>query len=54
MAQITSLESPMYCPVCDGQLYLLGVLGNLAHLRCVCCGSQTTAPAEDLDLDTEE
>lgn len=27
-----------YCPLCHGQLALLGVLGRTKHYRCTCCG----------------
>jgi len=38
----------MTCPACNGTLYLLGVLGSLAHLRCRCCGMDVNAPADEL------
>jgi hypothetical protein len=38
------------CAVCDGTLVLLGVLGDLAHLRCRCCGLEASVDAADLDL----
>lgn len=30
-------DSPM-CPVCEGMGGLMGILGNLAHFRCIDCG----------------
>lgn len=31
-------EVEVYCPQCDGMPMLLGMLGNVAHLRCRDCG----------------
>jgi hypothetical protein len=38
------------CAACDGPFVLLGVLGDLAHLRCRCCGLQASVDAADLEL----
>ena len=27
-----------YCPFCDGDIVLLGVLGHVVHFRCRDCG----------------
>lgn len=38
----------MECVVCGGDLALLGVLGNLAHLRCINCGAPQSMSANEL------
>jgi hypothetical protein len=35
------------CPICDGPLYLIGVLGNLVHFRCRDCGMDCSEPASE-------
>jgi len=32
-------DSPM-CPICEGTGGLMGILGNLAHFRCIGCGME--------------
>lgn len=34
------------CPTCEGNSMLLGVLGTLAHLRCLACGTTFHVDAE--------
>ena len=34
-------DEPLDCDMCGGILWLLGVLGNLAHLSCRDCGAQS-------------
>lgn len=43
----------MFCSICGGALALLGYLGNLAHLRCVQCGSQCSVAADQLETGDE-
>jgi hypothetical protein len=38
----------VYCPVCDGPGYLLGVLGSLVWCRCRNCGWDFNVPADEL------
>lgn len=42
------------CPQCGGEAILLGVLGNLAHLRCRDCGWDFSTPAVNLALDPDQ
>lgn len=42
------------CPVCDGQLYLAGRLGQLVHLECRDCGMWFTESAEERPDDERE
>lgn len=44
----------MQCSMCGGDLGLLGILGDLAHLRCRQCGWQESCLAEDLPQEEEE
>jgi len=41
----------MTCDICGGLLALLGVLGRLAHLRCIQCGMGHSCPASDIQED---
>ena len=42
------------CAMCDSlEFTLLGMLGNTAHLRCCCCGWDTSCPADALEDLTE-
>jgi len=34
----TDVEMAVVCPVCQGEVYLLGVLGRLVWYRCQDCG----------------
>lgn len=49
----------MECLACSGELSLLGVLGNRAHLRCIQCGTDQsvegdiTAPEDPEDGDIQ-
>lgn len=36
-----------FCPVCDGTLEYMGILGNLIWLRCIDCGIETYIPKEN-------
>lgn len=38
----------MNCDLCGAPLALLGVLGKLAHVRCVGCGMQFSQDLEDM------
>jgi transcription elongation factor Elf1 len=43
------------CPACNADMpILLGVLGNIAHLRCRCCGIDYSAPADSLEIPDED
>jgi len=37
------------CTLCGGQLYELGQLGDLMHMRCRQCGMQHSTPVEEFD-----
>ena len=43
---ISTVETPENCPVCDGPGALLGTLGNLNHYRCQDCGIGFNMPVE--------
>lgn len=42
------------CPMCGGDGYALGALGNTWHLRCRDCGWQYAVTEEDCDLYDDE
>jgi hypothetical protein len=42
------------CPQCGGPGTLMGVLGNLAHLRCRDCGWTFSIPAVNLAYDRDQ
>ena len=44
----------MKCRICNGLLALLGVLGTLAHFRCICCGASATADATTIEAPDDE
>jgi len=44
----------IYCECCGGDCALLGVLGDLAHFRCVQCGWDQSVAVEDLDAEMLE
>lgn len=37
----------MECPVCGGELTVLGILGRLLWCRCRNCGMECNLPAEE-------
>ncbi len=41
------------CPVCGGQLALLGQLGQRVHFRCTGCGVDSSAEASEVEVSDE-
>lgn len=41
------VETPEYCPMCDGESYKLGQLGNLVWYKCRMCGMQFNIEGEE-------
>ena len=41
----------MICEQCQGDLVILGVLGNLAHFRCRHCGAECSKKLEPEELE---
>ena len=40
-----------FCEICEGELGLLGILGNLLHLACRNCGMHFSREATEEDLE---
>lgn len=41
------------CPICGGELYFLGYLGNLAWFRCANCGMVLNVEADEYPKEDE-
>lgn len=48
------MELDPNCPACGGMLELLGILSDLAHLRCRHCGMDSSQTVETGDADSDE
>ena len=44
----------MNCELCQGELMLLGVLGNKAHFRCRHCGAVCSQEITEMEPETVE
>ena len=44
----------MFCSLCDGPAYLLGILGRLAWFRCRHCGTDFNVNANTIDVDSND